>query len=50
MVKEDDIWELIGLPDKQKIKKQCNIFTYPDYFIEIQKMLSQKLLKLNYGN
>lgn len=50
LVKEDDIWELIGLPDKQKIKKQCNIFTYPDYFIEIQKMLSQKLLKLNYGN
>lgn len=44
---DDDIWGAIELPDKQSVKRQYNVFTYPDYFIEIQKMLSQKLLKID---
>ncbi len=43
---EDDIWGEPELPNKREIKKQHGIFTYPDYFVEIQKTLSQKLLKI----
>lgn len=43
---EDDIWGEPELPNKREIKKQHGIFTYSDYFVEIQKMLSQKLLKI----
>ncbi len=46
MIETDKLWSLIELPDKETIKKECGIFTYPDYFIEIQKNLSQKLLKI----
>lgn len=40
---EDDIW---GLIDRESVKKEYKIFTYPDCFVEVQKMLSDKLLKL----
>lgn len=44
---EDDIWGVIELPDKDSVKKEYKVFTYPNYFVEIQKMLSQKLLKID---
>lgn len=44
---EDDIWGEIELMDKESVQKQYNVFTYPDYFVEIQKLLSQNLLKID---
>lgn len=46
-IKEDKIWGEPDALDKEKIKKEYNIFTYSESFVEIQKMLSQKLLKIN---
>lgn len=44
---EDDIWSEIEPIDKESVKHEYKIFTYPDCFVEVQKMLSQKLLKID---
>lgn len=44
---EDDIWSEIEPIDKESVKKEYKIFTYPDCFMEVQKMLSQRLLKID---
>lgn len=44
---DDDIWGEIEPIDKDMVKKEYKIFTYPDCFLEVQKMLSQMLLKID---
>ena len=44
---DEDIWGDIEPMDKESIKKEYKIFTYPDCFVQVQKMLSQKLLKID---
>ncbi|MCI8605106.1 MAG: hypothetical protein HFE79_13345 [Ruminiclostridium sp.] len=47
---EDDIWCEIEPMDKESVRKEYKIFTYPNCFMEVQKMLSQKLLKIDEDN
>lgn len=48
----EELWDVMGenILDRKTVAKDYNIFTYPDCFIEVQKMLSQKLLKLPNDN
>ncbi len=47
---EDDIWGEIEPIDKESVKHEYKIFTYPNCFMEVQKMLSQMLLKIDKDN
>lgn len=39
----------IDKPTKKKVKEENNIYTYPHIYVEIQKILSSKLLKIDDG-
>ena len=36
-------------PTKKKVKEENNIYTYPQIYVEVQNILSSKLLKIDDG-
>lgn len=45
-IKNDNFF---GMPTKQQVKKENDIYTFPKVYVEVQKILSKKLLKIDDG-
>lgn len=45
-IKNDNFF---GMPTKKQVKEENNIYTFPKVYVEVQKILSKKLLKIDDG-